>query len=57
MTNTNHIPNGSLVRLPDGTEARAYRDPRDGTYATVQPFNGVQRRDEGWRRDFLEVLA
>jgi hypothetical protein len=45
-----HISNGTMVSLPDGTSAVAYRD-RDGTYRTVQrnPVTGGVRVDLGWR--------
>lgn len=57
MTKTNRIPNGSLVRLDDGSEATAYYDPRDGTYRTAQPSgHGGQRVDHGWRREQLTVI-
>lgn len=57
MTNSNRIPNGSLVQLDDGSQALAYAD-RDGTYRTVQ-MNLVtrgQRVDIGWRREQLTPL-
>jgi hypothetical protein len=59
MTNTDTIPNGSTVKLDDGTTAVAYFDPRDRTYWTVQtnPVTGGVRTDEGWRREQLTVLA
>lgn len=58
MTNTNRIPNGSLVRLSDGSTATAYYDPRDGTYRTTQPSGfGGYRIDEGWRREQLTVVG
>lgn len=52
------IPNGATVCLPDGSIALAYQDRRvgcswDGCYVTVQTVGGVDRRDHGWRRDFL----
>lgn len=52
------IPNGTEVRLGDGSTAIAYFDPRYGTYRTAQPngFGGV-RVDEGWRREQLEVVG
>lgn len=55
------LPDGARVRLPDGTTAIAYRDsgigrPWDGTYVTAQLLNGIERRDAGWRRDYLEVI-
>ena len=54
------IPNGTTVCLPDGSIALAYQDRRigyewDGTYVTVQTVHGIDRRDYGWRRDFLDV--
>ncbi len=57
MTNTNRIPNGTLVQLDDRSQALAYYDG-DGTYRTVQ-MNLVTRGDRvdiGWRRDQLLVL-
>lgn len=56
MTNTNRIPNGTLVKLDDGTTALAYLD-RDGTYRTAQrsQFGGT-RIDLGWRREQLTVM-
>lgn len=63
MTNTDRIPSGTLVRLPDGTSATCYPDcgigcPWDGCYVTVQPnpVTGGTRRDEGWSRDQLAVV-
>ena len=55
MTNTNRIPNGTLVTLDDGSKATAYFDPRNGTYRTAQtnPVTGGTRVDEGWRREQL----
>lgn len=54
-----HIPNGALVRMPDGSIARAYPD-LDDTYRTAQPSghsdHGV-RVDLGWRREQLEVVT
>lgn len=51
------IPNGTQVRLSDGSEATAHFDPRDGTYRTAQPSgHGGTRIDEGWRREQLEVI-
>ena len=51
------IPNGTQVRLPDGSLATAYHDG-DGTYRTAQPSgHGGTRVDVGWRRDFLEVVS
>lgn len=57
MTNTNRIPNGTLVQLDDGTTALAYNDP-DGTYRTAQlnPVTRGTRVDLGWRREQLTVL-
>lgn len=58
------LPNGTLVRLSDGSEATAYRDcgigrPWDGRYVTCQtnPVTGETRRDEGWTREQLEVIG
>lgn len=58
MTTTNRIPNGSLVRLDDGSTATAYYDPRDGTYRTAQRNRVTRgtRIDEGWRREQLTVI-
>jgi hypothetical protein len=60
MTNT--VPTGALVILPDGSQARCYRDcgigrPWDGRYVTCQvnPVTGGTRRDEGWTRDQLVI--
>lgn len=57
MTNTNRIPNGTLVKLDDGSLATAYFD-RDGTYRTAQrnPVTGGTRVDYGWRREQLTVV-
>lgn len=62
MTNTN-IPNGTLVRLPDGSTALAYHDtsigrPWAGRYRTAQrnAATGGDRVDAGWRRDQLTVI-
>lgn len=56
----NRIPNGTLVRLPDGTTAAAYYDNarRDGTYRTAQhnDATGGTRVDEGWRREQLTPI-
>lgn len=50
------IPNGTRVRLDDGSLATAYYDG-DGTYRTVQPSgHGGMRVDLGWRREQLEVI-
>jgi hypothetical protein len=64
MTNTDRIPGGTKVRLPDGSLATAYPDcgigrPWDGRYVTCQtnPATGGMRRDEGWRRDQLAVIS
>lgn len=64
MSNTNRIPPGALVRLPDGTTARAYPEcgigrPWTGRYATCQinPVTGGERRDEGWTRDQLALAT
>lgn len=59
MTNTNRIPNGTKVKLDDGSEALAYFDPRCGTYRTAQrnPVTGGTRIDEGWRREQLTVVG
>lgn len=56
MTNTNRIPNGTLVWLDDNTLAYAYRD-RDGSYRTAQqnPVTGGTRIDLGWRREQLRL--
>ena len=62
MANTDRIPAGTKVRLPDGSLATAYPDcgigrPWDGCYVTCQtnPVTGGIRRDEGWRRDQLVI--
>lgn len=46
MTTTDRIPNGTLVKLPDGT------------YRTSQTNRGTYglRIDEGWRREQLTVV-
>jgi hypothetical protein len=57
-----HIPNGALVTLPDGTEARAYLD-LDGTYTTCTTAqlsshgDHGTRVDHGWRREQLTVVS
>ena len=56
------IPNGSRVKLPDGTLATAYQHRRigcgwSGEYVTVQVFEGRERRDYGWRRESLTVVG
>ncbi len=58
MTNTNRIPNGTTVKLSDGSTALAYYDGRDNTYRTAQvnPVTGGTRIDLGWRRSQLEAL-
>lgn len=58
MTNSNRIPNGTLVQLDDGTIATAYYDGRDGTYRTAQrnPVTGGTRIDLGWRREQLRPV-
>lgn len=57
MTNTNRIPNGSRVRLPDNSVAVAYYD--GGTYRTAQrnPATGGTRVDLGWRREQLTMIS
>ncbi len=60
MTTTpNQIPNGTTVTLPDGSTAKAYYDPRSGTYTTRQTLRRGKetytRTDEGWIREFLTV--
>ncbi len=54
---TTHIPNGTLVTLPDGTRAAAYNEP-GGTYRTAQhnPVTRGVRVDVGWRREQLTVV-
>ncbi len=63
MSNTNsaltaRIPNGTTVRLDDGTTATSYYDAREGTYTTAQanPVTGGTRIDQGWRREQLTVV-
>lgn len=63
MTNTNRIPSGTPVTLPDGSTAIAYPDcgigrPWDGRYVTAQtnPVTGGTRRDHGWTREQLTVI-
>jgi len=53
-TQTNRIPNGTLVQLDDGTTALAYYNG-DGTYRTAQtnPVTRGCRVDVGWRREQL----
>lgn len=55
---TDRIPNGTTVRLDDGTTAAAYYDGRDGTYRTsqVNPVTGGLRIDLGWRREQLTPI-
>lgn len=51
------IPNGTQVRLDDGSLATAYYDG-DDTYRTSQPSgHGGTRIDRGWRREQLEVVG
>ena len=59
----NALPHGTRVRLPDGSEAFAYREcgigrPWDGYYVTCQVnlVTGGTRFDEGWRREQLVVV-
>ena len=52
-------PNGTKVRLDDGSVALACYDARDRTYHTAQrnPVTGGTRIDEGWRREQLTVVG
>jgi hypothetical protein len=53
------IPSGTLVTLPDGTEARAYLD-LDGTYTTAKLSSHSDhgtRVDHGWRQEQLTVVS
>ena len=54
---SDHIQNGTLGTLPDGSTATAYLD-RDGTYRTAQvnPVTGGTRVDLGWRGEQLMVV-
>ncbi len=50
-----HIPNGTLVTLPDGSTATAFYQSWDDTYRTAQVVTGGTRVDIGWRREQLTV--
>ena len=52
------LSNGTRVRLPDGSEALAYRDcavgrPFSGRYITAQVIDGIERRAYDWPEVFL----
>lgn len=57
MSNTNRIPNGTLVQLDNRSQALAYAD-RDGTYRTIQRNKATfgWRVDLGWSRQQLAPL-
>lgn len=62
MTNSNRIPSGTLVILPDGSRAWCY--PDTGRLGTGSPgFCGRYRtyqggrQDTGWTREQLTVVG